>query len=129
MKYQRQIFSIKSKYINVSPNKLKIILKKLQKNSYKDTQFLLTYLPNKVSKIIWKYFFSICSIASNLLNIKKEYLFFLESFSTPGSILKRSQPRAKGRSFLIQKKRSYLTLSVCSIKFYLILHFIQNLII
>jgi large subunit ribosomal protein L22 len=42
----------------------------------------------------------------------KEKLFVAECYATPGTTLKRIQPRAQGRAFRIYKRASHITIAV-----------------
>ena len=50
--------------------------------------------------------------AENNFQMDKEKLFVAECYATPGTTLKRIQPRAQGRAYHILKRTSHVTLVV-----------------
>ena len=109
----KQIISATSKYLRISPSKIDIIVSKIRGKTYKEALQILKYLPQKSAVIVWQTLYSAISNATNNYDLDKENLIVFEAFVNQGPILKRMRPRAKGRAFLIQKKMSHLTISVC----------------
>jgi large subunit ribosomal protein L22 len=104
--------SATSKYIKISPTKVNKILKIIRGKSYKDSLQILKYLPQKAGAIVWQTLYSAISNASNNFGYEKEKLFVVEAYVNQGPIIKRMQPRAKGRAFKIEKKVSHITIRV-----------------
>ncbi len=102
----------KSKYIKISSTKINKILSKIRGKNYLDALKILKYIPQRSGKIIWKTLFSAVSNGISNFQFKKENIYIVEANVTKGSILKRLRPRARGRSFAIQKKISHLTIKV-----------------
>lgn len=93
--------------ILISPKKLKLFVKKINNMNIIDVYFLLLNISySKISKILLK------KIKLIITNVKlKAFLYYIKEIKTTKSIvLIRSQPRAKGRAFKIQRKYSYLTI-------------------
>lgn len=106
------IISATSKYTKISPTKVNKILKLIRGKSYKDSLQILKYLPQKAGAIVWQTLYSAISNASNNFGHEKENLFVIEAYVNQGPIIKRMQPRAKGRAFKIEKKVSHITIRV-----------------
>lgn len=106
------IISATSKYVKISPTKVNKILKLIRGKSYKDSLQILKYLPQKAGAIVWQTLYSAISNASNNFGCEKENLFVVEAYVNQGPIIKRMQPRAKGRAFKIEKKVSHITIRV-----------------
>jgi large subunit ribosomal protein L22 len=104
--------SATSKYIRVSPTKINLILDRIRGKSYKDALLILKILPQKAGSIVWQTLYSAISNAANNFGLEKEKLVIVEAYVNQGPILKRMQPRAKGRAFKIQKKISHITILV-----------------
>ena len=108
MKISISSFSCYSNYIRIAPNKIYSLLLKIKKKSYFEALIILKHFSQKASLIIWK------ALYSAVINsgFPKNLIIITESFVNQGLILKRIQPRAKGKSFPIQKKMSHLTISI-----------------
>jgi large subunit ribosomal protein L22 len=104
--------SATSKYIRVAPNKLDVIISKIRGKTYKEALDILKKLSQKNSAIIWRTLYSAASNAANNYQLEKDKLFVLEAYVNQGSILKRMQPRARGKSYRIEKKISHVTIIV-----------------
>ncbi len=111
--------SITVKYIRISPTKINIILKKIRGKTYNEALLLLRKIPRKSTAVIWK---ALSTVADQLSNKKieseieknrdKGSFIIQTAFVNRGPILKRMQPRAKGRSYRIEKIFSHLTLTL-----------------
>ena len=102
--------SATSKYLRISPTKISPILGKIRGRSYKDALEILKYTPQKAGIFIWQTLYSAASNAINKYGGSKEDLIITEAYANQGPMLKRMQPRAKGRAFKIQKRISHLTI-------------------
>lgn len=112
MNDSKQIVSATAKYIRISPTKINLILEKIRGKSYKEALQILKYLPQKSGAIIWQTLYSAVSNATNNFDLEKEKLIITEAYANQGPILKRMQPRAKGRAYRIEKKFSHITIRV-----------------
>ena len=108
----KQIISATSKYIRISPTKLDVILSKIRGKSYKEALQILKYLPQRSGAIIWQTLYSAVSNAKHNFNLKKENLVITEAYVNQGPILRRMQPRARGKANKIEKKISHITIRV-----------------
>lgn len=96
------------KQIKFSPYKINLILQKISNlNCYKALEKLMTY-NTKASDFVWNL---LNSAISNFRTTDKD-LKIAECFVTRGKIIKRFQPRAKGRSYLITKKHSNIYIKI-----------------
>jgi large subunit ribosomal protein L22 len=104
--------SATSKDIKISPTKINIILAKIRGKSYKEALEILKYLPQKASSIFWQTLYAAIINASKNFGLDKGKLIVIEAYANQGPMLKRMQPRAKGRAFKIQKRISHVTIRV-----------------
>lgn len=104
--------SATSKYLRVAPTKLERILAKIRGKSYKEALYILKAFSQKNGAIVWQTLYSAVSNASNNYKLDRENLIIFEAFVNQGSILKRMQPRARGKAYRIEKKFAHLTISV-----------------
>jgi large subunit ribosomal protein L22 len=99
-----------SKYIRITPTKLSLVLNKIRNKSYIEALAILKFLPQKGAKAVWKALYSAAANAVHKNSIIKENLLISKAYANKGPILKRTQPRAKGRAFKIEKKMSHITI-------------------
>jgi large subunit ribosomal protein L22 len=104
--------SATSKYLRISPTKVKFIISQIRGKSYKEALKILKFLPQKAGALVWQTMYSAISNAIHNFDLKKEDLKISEAFVNQGPMLKRIRPRARGRAFAIQKKMSHITIRV-----------------
>ena len=123
----KENISATSKYIRISPIKINLILQQIRGKSYKEALLTLKTIPQRAGSIVWQTLYSAVSNASNNYNCNRDKLIVSRAYVTQGPILKRMQPRAKGRAFKIQKRVSHITICVSEIKFVCLQKLIINL--
>lgn len=104
--------SITSKYIRISPIKINRVLAKIRGKTYKEALTILKYLPQKAGTATWRTLYSVVCNACKNFSVEKENLVIISAYANHGPMLKRMQPRAKGRTFKIQKRVSHVTIRV-----------------
>lgn len=111
--------SITVKYIRISPSKINVILEKIRGKTYTEALVLLRKIPKKSTAVIWKALSTAADQLSNKKievssdkNFDKGNFIIGTAFVNRGPILKRMQPRAKGRAYRIEKIFSHLTLKL-----------------
>nr|YP_009540889.1 ribosomal protein L22 [Phacus inflexus]AYQ93324.1 ribosomal protein L22 [Phacus inflexus] len=101
-----------SRYVRVSPYKVRRILNQIRGRSYQDSVILLKYMPYKVCSIILKILFSAVSNAKQSFG-KNDNLFVIsEARADEAPFLKRFRPHAQGRGFPIKKRMSHIIIKV-----------------
>jgi large subunit ribosomal protein L22 len=115
MNKEKKIASATSKYIRISPSKVNLVMAKVRGKTYKEALNILKYLPQKAGALVWQTLYSAVSNGINNFELEKENLIIAEIYVNNGPMLKRMRPRARGRSFAIQKKMSHLTVKVAEI--------------
>jgi large subunit ribosomal protein L22 len=108
----KEKISATSKYIRIAPNKLDAIILNIRGKSYKEALDILKKTSKKNTKIIWQTLYSAVCNANHNYKLKKEDLVIVEAYVNQASILKRMQPRARGKAYRIEKKLSHVTISV-----------------
>jgi len=104
--------SATSKYIRISPTKINVIIAQIRGKSYKEALQILKYLPQKAGAIVWQTLYSAVSNATHNFDYSKEKLIITEAYVNQGPILRRMQPRARGKAYKIEKKISHITIRV-----------------
>jgi len=99
-----------SKYIRMSPSKVRRVLRQLQGKSYRDALILLEFMPYASCEPIIKVLRSAAANAQNNLNLSETDLFIKSAFADQGPVMKRFRPRAQGRAYRILKSTSHITI-------------------
>ncbi len=103
-----------SKYIRISPSKVRRVLKQIQGKSYKDALILLEFMPYAACEPITKVLRSAVANAQNNFNLDEKELFIKSAFANQGPVMKRFRPRAQGRAYRILKATSHITIVVAA---------------
>jgi len=104
----KQIKSI-SKYVRMSPAKIRRITQHISGYTYKDAVRILEFLPHRSCKVVLETLKSAASSAEHNYGLTKTDLYIKTSFVNQGPIIKRIRPRAQGRAFPIHKYTSHVT--------------------
>lgn len=101
-----------SKYLRISPTKVRRVLNQIVGKSYEEALILLEYMPyrscNSISKLL-------CSAAANAFHnqgITLDKLVIKSAVVDQGPVLKRFRPRSQGRAFKIRKPTCHLTIEL-----------------
>jgi large subunit ribosomal protein L22 len=113
---KNQIFSAKIKYNRISPLKLYDILSKIVKKSYIEIIYILKNIKKRAVFFIWNIIKSIVSNIYNLYKINKKNFIILEAYATKSITLKKIYFKARGKTFVIRKRMSHITIKMINIK-------------
>ena len=100
------------RYIRISPRKVSIVCDQIRGKSVKDAEGILALIPKAASDPLAKLVHSAAANAENNHGMDPEKLYVAETYATPGPIIKRYMPRAKGRAYGIKKRTSHVTVVV-----------------
>ena len=103
-----------SKYIRMSPSKVRRVLRQIQGKSYKDALILLEFMPYASCEPIIKVLRSAAANARNNMNLDETNLVVKSAFADQGPVMKRFRPPAQGRAFRILKYTSHITIVMSS---------------
>tara|TARA_Y100000589_G_scaffold183095_1_gene173444 strand:- start:9011 stop:9364 length:354 start_codon:yes stop_codon:yes gene_type:complete len=103
-----------SKYIRMSPSKVRRVLRQIQGKSYKDALILLEFMPYASCEPIIKVLRSAAANARNNMNLDETNLVVKSAFVDQGPVMKRFRPRAQGRAYRILKYTSHITIVMSS---------------
>jgi large subunit ribosomal protein L22 len=101
-----------SKYVRMSPSKIRRVLRQIQGKSYKDALILLEFMPYASCEPIIKVLRSAVANAKNNMNLDETDLIIKSAFADQGPVMKRFRPRAQGRAYRILKATSHITIVV-----------------
>ena len=100
------------RYIRISPRKVSIVCDQIRGKSVKDAEAILALIPKAASDPLAKLVHSAAANAENNHGMDPEKLSVAQVYATPGPIIKRFMPRAKGRAYGIKKRTSQVTVVV-----------------
>ena len=103
-----------SKYIRMSPSKVRRVLRQIQGKCYKDALILLEFMPSASCEPIIKVLRSAAANARNNMNLDETNLVVKSAFADQGPVMKRFRPRAQGRAYRILKYTSHITIVMSS---------------
>ena len=101
-----------SKYVRMSPTKVRRILDQIKGKTYKEALIILDFMPHRAVRPIIK---TLCSSVANVhhnIGLPVDNLIVGEAFVNNGPTLKRFRPRAQGRAFKILKPTCHITIVV-----------------
>jgi large subunit ribosomal protein L22 len=99
-----------SKYIRMSPSKVRRVLRQIKGKTYSEALLLLKVMPYASCISIRKVLCSAASNAKHNLGLKKNNLTVKLAFADKGPVMKRFRPRAQGRAYRIMKATSHITI-------------------
>ena len=101
-----------SKYIRMSPTKVRRILRQIQGKNYEEALMVLEFLPHASCTPIIKVLRSAVANGRNNLGFDETKIVVKQAFVDKGPTLKRFRPRAQGRAYSILKATSHITIVV-----------------
>ena len=99
-----------SKYIRMSPSKVRRVLRQIKGKTYSEALTLLEFMPYASCTPIIKVLRSATSNARNQLGLSETDLIIKSAFVDKGPTMKRFRPRAQGRAYRILKPTSHITI-------------------
>ena len=103
-----------SKYIRMSPTKVRRVLRQIQGKNYREAILHLEFMPYVSCDPIIKVLRSAAANAKNNSGFDEKSMFVKLAFVDQGPVMKRFRPRAQGRAFRIQKATSHITIVLAS---------------
>ena len=101
-----------SKYVRMSPRKIRRGLRQIQGKTYPEALMLLEFMPYASCTPIIKVLRSATANAKNNLGLDETKLTVKKAFADQGPTMKRFRPRAQGRAYRILKATSHITIVV-----------------
>ncbi|SKA74729.1 large subunit ribosomal protein L22 [Paucidesulfovibrio gracilis DSM 16080] len=101
-----------SKFLRVSPRKVRLVAKNINGKPVEDALNLLRFTPNKSAAILRKVLYSAVANAEQKPGVDVDSLKVSQVIVNEGPTWKRIQPRAMGRAYRIRKRTSHITVVV-----------------
>ena len=99
-----------SKYVRMSPSKIRRVLRQIQGKTYSEALLLLEFMPYASCAPIIKVLRSATANARNNFGMDEKELVIKSAFADQGPMMKRFRPRAQGRAYRILKATSHITI-------------------
>ena len=97
------------RHARIAPRKVQIVLDLIRNKPADQALAILQHTPKAASEPLSKLLKSAVANAENNFGLSRDNLYVSECFVTPGPIMKRIMPRAKGRAYRILKRTSHIT--------------------
>ena len=99
-----------SKYVRMSPSKIRRVLRQIQGKTYSEALLLLEFMPYASCAPIIKVLRSATANARNNFGLDEKNLVVKSAFADQGPTMKRFRPRAQGRAYRILKQTTHITI-------------------
>ena len=99
-------------YARISPRKVQIVCDLIRGQDTRTAEAILMQTPKAASELLLKLLKSACANAENNHEMDPAKLYVSQVLVTPGPILKRGMPRARGGYARILKRTSHITVVV-----------------
>ena len=109
----RQI-KARAKWVKSAPRKIQRIVDVVRGMSAAGALTQLKFMPQKAARILEKVIKSAVANAKHNYKMEESKMIIQEAFVNKGVVMKRFQPRARGRAFPIKKRTSHVTVSLIS---------------
>ena len=108
--------SATARYVRVTPMKARRVIDLVRGKSVAEALAILKYAPQGAAKPVAKVVASAAANAENNFGLDRSSLVISEAYANEGPTMRRFQPRAQGRAFMIRKRTSHITVVVESQK-------------
>lgn len=104
------IVKAKSKWVKSGDRKLSRVIELIRGKSAGEAAAILKFMPQKGARIVEKVLKSAVANAKHNFKLDEASLVIAEAYANKGIIMRRFQPRARGRAFPIKKRTSHVTI-------------------
>ncbi|MCJ7806143.1 MAG: 50S ribosomal protein L22 [Clostridia bacterium] len=101
-----------ARYVRLAPRKVRAVVDLIRSKNLDEALGILRYTPRRAAEVVAKVVKSAAANAENNLELKRGSLYVDQVYVDEGPTLKRVQPRARGRRFMILKRTSHITVVV-----------------
>jgi large subunit ribosomal protein L22 len=101
-----------ARYVRLAPRKARAVVDLIRNKDLDEAMSILRYTPRIAAEAVSKVVKSAAANAENNFEMNRGALYVDQVYVDEGPTLKRVQPRARGRRFLILKRTSHITVVV-----------------
>ncbi len=105
-----------ARFVRVTPMKARRVIDLVRGKSVAEALAILKYAPQGAAEPVAKVVASAAANAENNFGLDPRTLVISEAYANEGPTMRRFQPRAQGRAFMIRKRTSHITVVVESQK-------------
>lgn len=98
--------------LRISPRKVRLVADLIRGSSVKEARGRLSFLVKKTSSPLLKLLDSAAANAKHNFKLNPDEMYISNISVDGGPVLKRTMPRAMGRSYLIRKRTSHINLTL-----------------
>lgn len=100
----------RGRYIPMSVDKARRVIDQIRGRSYEETLMILELMPYRACYPIFKLLYSAAANAKHNRNFNKANLIITKVEVNKGTTMKKLKPRARGRSYMIQRPTCHITI-------------------
>lgn len=101
-----------ARYVRLAPRKARAVVDLIRSKDVDEAMSILRYTPRSAAHEVAKVVKSAAANAENNMEMNRGLLYIDQAYVDEGPTMKRVQPRARGRRFLILKRTSHITVVV-----------------
>ncbi len=101
-----------ARYVRLAPRKARDVVDLVRSKDIDEALSILRYTPRRAAGVIAKVLNSAIANAEHNMEMNRGKLYIDQAYVDEGPTLKRVQPRARGRRFIIFKRTSHITVVV-----------------
>ena len=105
-------FQAKHRFARIAPRKARLLMDLIRGRDVDDALAMLRFSKQRASGMIEKVIRSAVANANEQEVPSRNTLFVQKAWVDPGPIIKRFQPKDRGKAYSIQKKTSHLVVTV-----------------
>jgi large subunit ribosomal protein L22 len=101
-----------ARYVRLAPRKARAVVDLIRSKDIDEALSILRYTPRRAAAVVAKVVNSAAANAEHNFEMKRGSLYVDQAYVDEGPTMKRIQPRARGRRFMILKRTSHITVVV-----------------
>lgn len=101
-----------ARYVRISPRKVRLVLNLIRGKRVDEALAILRFTPKRASEIVAKVLKSAIANAENNHGLNRDNLYVAKAVADEGPTMKRVLPRAMGRTDIMRKRTSHITIVV-----------------
>ncbi len=106
----------KLSYLRMSPRKVRQVARLVRRKRVQEAEQILKAIRRRAALPLLKLLKSAIANAKNNFQVSEDHLYIKKLEVNEGPKLKRIQPRARGRAYMIHKKTSHITIELAELK-------------
>nr|YP_010044564.1 ribosomal protein L22 [Gynandropsis gynandra]QPF24582.1 ribosomal protein L22 [Gynandropsis gynandra] len=113
----REVYAL-GQHLSMSAYKARRVIDQIRGRSYEEALMILELMPYRVCYPIFKLVYSAAANATHNKGFNETYLVISKAEVNEGNTVKKSQPRARGRSYPIKRPTCHITIVLADLSFY-----------